>query len=121
MERLKKDLAHIKKDGIDSSALYRRVCKYLEELARYKDAMPMERAQELAQAERDGRLVVLPPPAKEGDPAPKCFYNEAGNPWAWCLGMGRGPDDDEPSERCKACWYLETAHQEAEAAAEKEE
>lgn len=79
------------------------------------------RLQGWAQAERDGRLVALPPPAKEGDPAPKCFYNEADNPWAWCLGMGKGPGDDEPSERCKACWYLEAAHQEAEAAVEKED
>lgn len=29
-------------------------------LAAYEDAMPLERAQELAQAEKDGRLVVLP-------------------------------------------------------------
>jgi len=29
-------------------------------LAAYEDAMPIERAQELAQAEKDGRLVVLP-------------------------------------------------------------
>ena len=28
-------------------------------LAKYEDAMPLERAQELAQAEKDGRLVVL--------------------------------------------------------------
>lgn len=29
-------------------------------LAAYEDTMPLERAQELAQAEKDGRLVVLP-------------------------------------------------------------
>ena len=34
-------------------------------LAAYEDAMPLERAQELAQAEKDGRLVVLP--CKVGD------------------------------------------------------
>ena len=33
-------------------------------LAAYEDAMPLDRAQELAQAEKDGRLVVLP--CKEG-------------------------------------------------------
>lgn len=39
-------------------------CEKLEEivdrLAAYEDAMPIERAQELAQAEKDARLVVLP-------------------------------------------------------------
>lgn len=34
-------------------------------LSAYEDAMPLERAQELAQAEKDGRLVVLP--CKVGD------------------------------------------------------
>lgn len=34
-------------------------------LAAYEDTMPLERAQELAQAEKDGRLVVLP--SKVGD------------------------------------------------------
>ena len=29
-------------------------------LAAYEDALPLDRAQELAQAEKDGRLVVLP-------------------------------------------------------------
>lgn len=29
-------------------------------LSAYEDAMPLERAQELAQAEKDGRLVILP-------------------------------------------------------------
>lgn len=31
----------------------------VDRLAAYEDAMPLERAQELAQAEKDGRLVVL--------------------------------------------------------------
>ena len=31
----------------------------IDRLAAYEDAMPLERAQELAQAEKDGRLVVL--------------------------------------------------------------
>lgn len=34
-------------------------------LAAYEDAMPLERAQELARAEKDGRLVVIP--CKVGD------------------------------------------------------
>ncbi len=37
----------------------------LDRLASYEDAMPIERAQELAQVEKDGRLVVLP--CKKGD------------------------------------------------------
>lgn len=78
-----------------------------------------ERLVELAQAEQDGRLVVLPPPAKEGDPKPECFYNETNNPWAWCLGMAKSRDDDEPQERCKACWYCESTRQEAETAKNK--
>ena len=34
--------------------------KAIDRLAAYEDAMPLDRAQELAQAEKDGRLVVLP-------------------------------------------------------------
>ena len=34
--------------------------KAIDRLAAYEDAMPLERAQDLAQAEKDGRLVVLP-------------------------------------------------------------
>lgn len=93
MDRLKKDLEHIRTDGIDSGALYKRVCKYLSELlsymatgltpeeiaklqtevdfARLKEiwgetpakvefGVPFDRLRELLQAERDGRLVVLP-------------------------------------------------------------
>lgn len=41
-------------------------------LAAYEKAMPVERAQELAQAEHDGRLVVLP--CKTGDTI-WSFYN----------------------------------------------
>lgn len=60
MDRLKRDLEHIKTEGVDSEALFKRTCKHLEELAHYKAAMPLEQAQELAKAERAGRLVVLP-------------------------------------------------------------
>ena len=38
--------------------------EHLDRLAAYEDAMPLERAKELAQAEKDGRLMVLP--VKEG-------------------------------------------------------
>jgi len=36
----------------------------IDRLAAYEDTMPLERARELAQAEKDGRLMVLP--VKEG-------------------------------------------------------
>lgn len=63
-----------------------------------------ERAIEIAKAEVEGRLTILPSPAKEGDPKPSCFYNDNGG--IWCLGMAP-TDGDEPTERCKQCWYCE--------------
>lgn len=41
------------------------VSSAIARLAAYEDAMPLERARELAQAEKDGRLMVLP--CKVGD------------------------------------------------------
>lgn len=41
------------------------MCELLTRLAAYEDAMPLERVQALAQADQDGRLVVLP--CKAGD------------------------------------------------------
>ena len=87
------------------------------DLAAYEDAMPLERAQELAQAEQDGRLVVLEPAAKEGIGKPPCFYNDMGQDL--CLGFARGECDDEPIDRCKECWYCESTREEAEAALKK--
>lgn len=79
VERLQRDLKHLKKAGLDSGALYERVCKYLAELVSYKDtrltpeeielykeaqeiseSMAPARLIEFAKAEKDGRLVVLP-------------------------------------------------------------
>ena len=82
-------------------------------LAAYEDAMPLERAQELAKAEKDGRLVVLEPATKEGAEKPPCFYNDMGQDL--CLGFARGEYDDEPIDRCKECWYCESTREEAEA------
>lgn len=52
----------------------------LDRLVAYEDTMPLERAQELAQAEKDGRLVVLPVKSdeivykwKNGDDIPSLF------------------------------------------------
>lgn len=85
-------------------------------LKEYEDTMPLERAQELAQAEKDGRLVVLEPAAKEGEKKPPCFYNDMGQ--EFCLGFARGECDDEPINRCKECWYCQSTREEAEAALE---
>lgn len=65
-------------------------------------AITHERAIEIAKAEVEGRLTIIPPPAKEGDPKPSCFYNDNGG--LWCNGMAPA-DGDEPTERCKKCWY----------------
>ena len=56
-------------------------------------------------AKREGRLTIQPPPAKEGEPKPWCFYND--NYGLWCLGMSH-EGDDEPTDRCKQCWYCES-------------
>lgn len=56
------------------------------------------------EAAKDGRVVILPASAKEGDPKPDCFYND--NAGLWCNGMAP-TDGDEPTERCKQCWYCE--------------
>lgn len=91
----------------------------VDRLAAYEDAMPLERAQELAQAEKDGRLVVLEPAAREGEKKPPCFYNDMGQDL--CLGFARGEYDDEPIDGCKECWYCESTREEAEAVLKKRE
>lgn len=69
-------------------------------------------------AREEGRLIILPPSAKEGDPKPDCFEDYGGS--LWCLGYQRSESDDEPCDRCKQCWYCESGDcadsQEAEAA-----
>lgn len=52
---------------------------------------------------------------------PTCFYNDMGQ--EFCLGFGRGRDDDEPIDTCKECWYCEfsSVREEAEAALKKRE
>ncbi len=82
-------------------------------------AVSYTRLAELAQAEKDGRLVVLEPAAREGEKKPPCFYNDMGQ--ALCLGFARGEYDDEPIDGCKECWYCESTREEAEAALKKRE
>lgn len=65
------------------------------------------RMMELAEADKEGRLTIIPPPAKEGDPKPSCFYND--NCGLWCNGMSN-QDGDEPTERCKQCFYCELGY-----------
>lgn len=71
----------------------------------------IDRFNEIMQAEKDGRLVVLEPAAKKGGEKPPCFYNDMGQ--ALCLGFARGECDDEPIDRCKECWYCESTREEA--------
>ena len=73
----------------------------------------------LAQAEKEGRLVVLEHAAKKGEKKPPCFYNDMGQ--EFCLGLARGECDDEPIDRCKECWYCESTREAAEAALEERE
>lgn len=47
-------------DNRDCAYQHDQLVGWLEELMAYRAAMPLERAKELAQAEQDGRLVVLP-------------------------------------------------------------
>ncbi len=54
MDRLQKDLDHMVAEGLDSGALYKRVCKYLRELVAYRTfELTPERVAELAQAEAE--------------------------------------------------------------------
>ncbi len=69
MDRLQKDLDHMVAEGLDSGALYKRVCKYLRELVAYRTfGLTPERVAELAQAEADnsspgaGWISVKEPP-----------------------------------------------------------
>lgn len=81
--------------------------------------IPINRIRELAQAEKEGRLVVLEHAAKKGEKKPPCFYNDMG--LEFCLGLARGECDDEPIDRCKECWYCESTREAAEAALKERE
>lgn len=71
------------------------------------DGIPIRRLQELAQADKDGQLLICSPTAKDGDPKPPCFYNDNGGDW--CLGLAHA-DMDEPIEQCKLCLYCESGY-----------
>lgn len=65
----------------------------------------LRRTAEDDKAREEGRLIILPPSANEGDPKPDCFEDYGGS--LWCLGYQQSETDDEPCERCKRCWYCE--------------
>ena len=73
------------------------------------DTYDLDDLRELMEADREGRLTIMPPPAKEGDPKPSCFYNDNGG--SWCNAMAPA-DGDEPTERCKKCWYCQAREEE---------
>ncbi len=100
MDRLKKDLDHLVAEGLDSEALYKRVCKYLRELVAYRDTgLEPEAINELLHlsngplhkkmgkwiaADADRRLVVLP--CKVGDRV----FSGYGNPLDVCVSQTEG-------------------------------
>lgn len=47
-------------ERLDYTSEYLPIIDAAQRLADYEDAMPLERVQELAQADKDGRLMVLP-------------------------------------------------------------
>lgn len=101
-----------------------------------ESGLTTDRLRQLAEADKDGRLVVLSdaeadalkayregrmeikcqgcwPVDAEAAERPKCFYNDNGSPL--CLGLAVG-DDDYPIEKCQKCWYSEYASVEREGA-----
>ena len=95
-------------DSRDCAYQHDKLSDWLEELQDYRATglTPDELAEAAAllQAKREGRCVVVPPPAKEGEAKPKCFFSEGSGPW--CLGFAN-EGDDEPIDLCKKCWYCE--------------
>lgn len=78
------------------------------ELREYHAAVgdALRRIAEHDKAREEGRLIILAPPAKEGDPKPDCFEERIGS--LWCLGRQRSEQDDEPTDVCMQCWYCES-------------
>lgn len=93
---------------IDGDAVREHAMEFYWRLKSIEDILgggyDLDPLRKLIQAEQDGRLVVLPPPAKYGEPKPECFYNDCAG--IWCLGYSHN-GDDEPTERCKQCWYCQ--------------
>lgn len=94
-------IAVMKNTAIQAAELRGRL-KRIEDIL--GDTYDLDHLRELMEADQEGRLVIMPSPAKEGDPKPSCFFNDNGG--IWCNGMAP-VDGDEPTERCKQCWYCE--------------
>lgn len=91
-------------------------------LAAYEDAMPLERAQELSQAEKDGRLVVLP--CKVGDKVYRVITTASAAPVVTeieikTLGQAVDLIGTIGKKQVLVSWYL--TREEAEAALKKRE
>lgn len=110
-------LAAYEETGLEPEAVeHLKIASMGKAIAEIKEfeGVPIDRLRELAQAEKEGRLVVLEHAAKKGEKKPPCFYNDMGQ--EFCLGLARGECDDEPIDRCKECWYCESTREAAEAA-----
>lgn len=103
IESLQAEVDALRKENVELSIKKLRI-----ELNRIRKeathGIPLSRLEAICNAERSGRCVVLPAPAKEGEAKPSCFHNDCAV--VWCLGMS-SENDDEPTERCKKCWYCE--------------
>lgn len=86
-----------RRDDIDIEFVYCNVDRQfaIKKLADYEDM------------EEQGRLIILPAPVKKGEPKPKC-YSEM--PFCKDLCNSYSSGDDEPTERCKNCWYCEFSY-----------
>lgn len=96
--------------------------KAFARLAAYEDTMPLERAQELAQAEKDGRLAVLP--CKVGDTVYRVITTRDNDPLITemkikTLGQAADLIGRIGEKRMLISWYLTL--EEAEAALKKKE
>lgn len=95
-------------DGCEECEIARRDFEFMHE---FQD---IDHLRSIVQAEQEGRIIVLPPPAKEVDERPECFGSCTG---IWCHGYeGFGYEDHH--DHCKKCWYFEDFEDEAEAALE---
>ena len=84
-----------------SPADFDKLCREMSDL---RMALGLDTYDDLRRMIKDHRVIMLPAPAKEGDKKPSCFYSYPGG--IWC--PGEAPQDgDEPTERCKNCWYCE--------------
>lgn len=83
--------------------------KRIVRLEVFTDGIPLDRLEQLMQAERDGRCVVLhsaQQPSKDGEEKPMCFYTDKPGR-EFCMAYCNGEWDDEPIDACKECWFCD--------------